>query len=88
MNVKSLKRFTLLFLKFVSASFVAYVMAFIGKELINYGSFSFVFIFISIFSAFLYVMKNQNFIGVLITNIILVAIALFLRFYVILAYGS
>lgn len=88
MRIEQLKASAIIFLKCTSALFVSYVITFVTKELINYGSFSTVFIFISTFSSFFCVLKKQSLLGILFINAVFVAIALLLRFYVVLAYGS
>ena len=87
-ELKEIRFFSLLAIKSISSIAVAYVLSFVGKEFMNYGSFSFAFIFISVFVAFFYFLKNQKFLGLIIVDASLIAIALLLRFYVILAYGS
>ena len=64
---------------------LAYVLALIGKEFIRYGTFAFLFIVISITMAFLYLVKELKFPGILLTDGILITVALFFRFYVHLA---
>ena len=88
MDLKKIQNFIALFLKGVSAFAVAYVVSLIGVELINYGSFSFTFIFISIAMAFFFLVKNQQLLGILLVDLVLVAIAFVLRFYVVSAYGT
>lgn len=72
-------------LKGLSSLVLAYVLALIGKEFIRYGLFAFVFIVISITMAFLYLVKELKFPGIILVDGILVAVALFFRFYVNLA---
>ena len=88
MQMKRIKKISLLFLKVFSAFCVAYVLAFIGKELISYGIFSFVFLLISIGMAFFYLIKPYGFFIVLCVDVGLILFALLLRFYVISAYNS
>ena len=61
---------------------LAYVLALIGKEFIRYGVFAFLFILISVTLAFLYLVKELRFPGIIFVDGILVAVALLLRFYV------
>ncbi len=83
-----MKKLSLTLFKGVSAFCLAYVLALIGQELISYGLFSFIFLLLSISAAFFYLVKGYKFLGVLIVDICLVAMAVLLRFYVILSYGS
>ena len=69
-------------LKGLSGLFLAYVLALIGKEFIQYGVFAFLFILISVTMAFLYLVKGLRFPGIVFVDGILVAVALLLRFYV------
>ena len=79
------KAISLLFLKGLSGLALAYVLALIGKEFIRYGLFAFLFIVISITMAFLYLVKDLRFPGVILVDGVLVTIALFFRLYVHLA---
>ena len=88
MDLKKVQNFIVLFLKWISAFSIAYIVSLIGAELIHYGSFSFTFIFISVAMAFLFLVKNQKLLGILLVDLVLVAIAFILRFYVISAYGT
>jgi len=88
MKIKKIKKFSLFFLKAFSAFCVAYVLAFVGKELLSYGTFSFIFLLISISMAFFYLIKPYGFFIVLCVDIGLILFALLLRFYIISAYGS
>ena len=86
--MKKMKTMGLLLFKVFSAFCFSYVLTLIGQELLSYGLFSFVFLLISIGLSFFYFIKDYKFSGVLLIDIILVAIAFLLRFYVIIAYGS
>lgn len=86
--MKKIKKSSLIFFKAFSAVCVSYVLALIGSELISYGLFSFVFLMISITLAFFYLVRPYGFITLLLIDTGLVLLALLLRFYVILAYGS
>lgn len=86
--MKKIKKISLFLLKAFSAFCVAYVLTFIGKELLLYGIFAFVFLSISISMAFFYLIKPYGFLVVLLVDIGLILFALLLRFYVITAYGS
>lgn len=86
--MKKTKQTILLSFKALTSFCVAYVLAFIGQELISYNSFSFVFIVLSIASGFFYLMKPYKFKGVLMLNLILVGLAFLMRFYIIVAYNA
>ncbi|MBC6415252.1 MAG: hypothetical protein GDA46_02545 [Bdellovibrionales bacterium] len=86
--MKKLNTVSLILFKAFLSFCLAYVLSFIGKELISYGSFSFVFIFISVYFGFFYFLKPYKFKGVFMVSLILIGIAFFLRFYVIMAYST
>jgi len=86
--MKRIKKISLFGLKLFSSFCVAYVLAFIGQELINYNSFSFVFIFLSVASGFFYLVKPYKWKAFLILNLILVGLAFFMNFYITVAYNS
>ena len=78
---------TLWFIKGLSGGILAYVLALIGREFLQYGLFAFLFIVISVTSAFLYLVKELKFPGLFLVDGFLVALALFLKFYVHLSSG-
>ena len=84
--MKKIKKITLLFLKLFSSFCVAYVITFIGQELIAYNIFSFIFILLSVASGFFYLIKPYKLKGVLILNLILVGLTFLMRFYITAAY--
>ena len=86
--MKKIKKTSLFLLKAFSAFCVAYVFAFIGKELLSYGLFAFVFLLVSIGMAFFYLVKPYNFFTLLLIDMALILFAFMLRFYVDIAYGS
>ena len=86
--MKKAKKLSLAFFKGLSALCLAYVLALVGRELISYGLFSFVFLILSISLAFLYLVRGYGFFLVLILDIFLVILAFLLRFYAAMAYGS
>ena len=87
-HIKKINKITLLVFKIFSAFCVAYVLSLIGQELLSYGLFSFIFLLFSIGWAFFLLIKPYNFLGVFIVDMVLVFIALLLRFYVIVAYSA
>ena len=86
--MKKIKKASLLIFKGVSAFCFAYVLALVGQELLSYGLFSFVFLLLSISMAFFYLVKDYKFLRVLMVDVCLIFLAVLLRFYVIMAYGS
>ncbi len=85
---KTFQKISLKLMKILSGLAIAYVIALVGQEFIRYGSFSFVFILISITMAFLYVMKGYGFITLFLIDFLLVVFAFLLRFYILWAYSS
>jgi len=85
--VKRLNKIILLTIKLFSSFMVAYVLAFVGQELINYQSFSFIFIFLSVASGFFYLIKPYQWKGVLISNLVLIGLAFLMNFYITVAYN-
>ena len=86
--MKKIKKISLLVFKGVSAFCFAYVLTLVGQDLISYGLFSFVFLLLSISLAFFYLVKDYKFFRILIVDVCLILLAVLLRFYVIIAYGS
>ena len=84
--MKKIKKILLLSLKVFSSLCVAYVIAFIGQELVSYDAFSFIFITLSVGSGFFYMIKPYKLKGVLMVNFALIAIAFLMRFYITVAY--
>ena len=85
--MKMAKNILLWLLKGLSGLILAYVAAIFGRELLNYGLFSFLFILLSVTAAFFYLVKGCRFTGVLIVDSCLVAMAISLKWYVAIAHG-
>ena len=85
--MKALYRIILWIVKGLSGVILAYVLALIGREFLQYGLFAFLFIVISVASAFLFLVKELRFPGVFLVDGFFVALALLLKFYVHLAVG-
>ncbi|MCZ0932328.1 MAG: hypothetical protein OXJ52_04145 [Oligoflexia bacterium] len=86
--MKKIKSSSLLVFKALSSFCVAYVLALIGRELLSFGLFSFVFLILSLGLSFFYLIKPYSFSSVFMLNLVLVASAVLLRFYVMTAYSS
>ena len=86
--MKKIKKLNLLLFKIFSALCFSYVVTLIGQELLSYGLFSFIFLLLSIGLAFFYLIKPYKFFGIFLIDLLLVLLAVFLRFYVIIAYNS
>ncbi len=85
---RSLRKTSLWILKAASGLTLAYVLAVAGRELLNYGLFSFMFVLLSVTAAFFYLVKGFRLAGILTVDTCLVAMAVSLRWYVVLAYGA
>ena len=86
--MKQVKSISLLMFKGLSSFCVAYVLTLIGKELLSFGLFSFVFLLLSIGLSFFYLIKPYQFFLVLSVDLVLVGVAFLLHFYVTTAYSS
>ena len=85
--MKALLRIALWTAKGLSGLILAYVLALIGREFLQYGLFAFLFIVLSVTSAFLYLVKDLKLPGLVLVDGFFVALALLLRFYVHSAVG-
>lgn len=88
MRIKQIKKISLTVFKALSSFCVAYVLTLIGRELLSFALFSFVFLILSLSISFFYLIKPYNFLTVLLLDLFLVLFALLLRFYVMTAYSS
>ena len=79
------KTILLFIFKLLSAGFTALLLAFIGQVLISYSYFSFMFVFLSVFFAFLRLVTRLRFIGVLCVDLLFILALLALRIYVFMA---
>ena len=86
--MKRVQSISLLIFKALSSFCVAYVLTLVGKELLSFGLFSFVFLLISIGLSFFYLIKPYQFFTVLLVDLALVGLAFLLHFYVTTAYSS
>ena len=76
---------TLIFIKILSAFFVAGLISFIFQILIGYGYFSFMFVFLTVFSAFFTLIKKLQIFGVLCVDMLFILFILGLRIYILIA---
>ena len=83
-----LKPISLKIIKLASGLILGFIFSVFGKELIDYGIFASVFVLLSSLLAFLYLVKDLNFLGIFLTDVLIVATALLLRLYVVLAQGA
>ena len=86
--MKRLKEISLLVFKAFSCFCVAYILTLIAKEFLSFGLFSFVFLIVSLSMSFFYVIKPYKFLTVFLIDLLLIAFAFLLRFYVMTAYSS
>ena len=73
--------------KGLSGLVFAWVLTVTGKEFIKFGLFSFVFLLLSLTGAFIYLVKNYRYIGLLFVDIIFIILVFGFGFYVNLAYN-
>ena len=76
--MKTAKKAILLALKLFFSFCVAYVAAIIGRELISYGLFSFVFVMLSVGGGFFHLIKPLGFFPLLLTGLALLIPGLWL----------
>ena len=79
------KAIGLICVKILSACFIAVLISFIGQVLIGYGYFSFMFIFLTVFSIFFTLTKKLRILGVLLVNLLFIMMLLALRIYILIA---
>ena len=79
------KIIVLFVIKVLSACFVAGLISFICQILIGYGYFSFMFIFLTVFSAFFTLIKKLQIFGVLFVDLLFILFILGLRIYILVA---
>ena len=72
----------LVILKLVTALAVALTMALIGQEMMNYGTFAFVFLMIIVAGGLLKVMSSWRMGAVLLFDLFCILVALLLRLYI------
>lgn len=73
--------------KGLSGLIFSWVLTVTGREFIQFGLFSFVFLLLSLTGAFIYLVKSYRYIGLLFVNIIFIALVFGFGFYVDLAYN-
>jgi len=74
-----------LFIKGATAFLVALTLAMIGQELMNYGTFSFVFVMVVVIGVLARIMSKWSIGAVLIFDLICALVALLLRMYILVA---
>lgn len=83
----SLEKVFLWTIKGLSGLAFAWVLTVTGREFIQFGLFSFIFLLFSLTGAFIYLVKSYRYIGLLFVNIIFIALVFGFGFYVDLAYN-
>lgn len=78
----------LIFFKLISGLGLGLTAALIGQEIIQYGSFAFVFVIVATVGAFFRVSKHWQFVGVAVFDLICILIGLLLRMYILVAPGG
>lgn len=84
---QGIKKTCLWGIKGFSAFAFAWVFTIMGKEFINFGLFSFIFLLLSLAMAFIYLVKDYKYTGVLCVDAILISLFFGFGFYVNLAYN-
>ena len=72
--------------KIFSAVGLGIFLAILGQAFVGYGMFSFVFIFLTVFFAFLSLIRKLQFFGVLSVIILIMLLVFFGRMYIMTAY--
>lgn len=75
----------LFFIKLVSGSLVGLTFALIGEEMIDYGTLSFVFVFVLFTGVVMKLAKKWSYVGIFVFDLICVLVALLLRMYILMA---
>lgn len=78
----------LLSFKLISGAAIGLTLALIGEEIIGYGTFSFIFVIVTMTGAFLKVSRSWQFVGVAAVDLICILIGLLLRMYILVAPGG
>lgn len=78
----------LLTFKVISGAAIGLTFALIGEEIVGYGTFSFLFVIVTMTGAFLKVTRSLQFVGVAAIDLICVLIGLLLRMYILVAPGG
>ena len=84
---RNIKTVCLWGIKGLSSLAFAWVLTVMGQELINFGVFSFVFLIISLTTAFIYLIRGYKYIGVFCVVAVFIALIFGFGFYVNLAYN-
>ncbi|MDE0118383.1 MAG: hypothetical protein OXM55_00045 [Bdellovibrionales bacterium] len=79
------KKYFLILFKVFSALFVGILISLIGQALMNYGYFSFMFLFLSVFFAFFTLVKKLKILGVLLVDLLFILILVLMKVYIVMA---
>lgn len=75
------------FLKCVSGALIGLTLALVGQELLSYGTFSLVFVMVTVAGVFCKVAAKWRLASLLIVDLVMVLLALSLRMYILIAPG-
>ena len=78
-------KYLLVLFKLFSAVFVGILISLIGQALMNYGYFSFMFLFLTVFFAFFTMVKKLKFLGVLMVNLLFILMIVLIKVYIVIA---
>lgn len=87
-KVTSLKKTFLWALKIFSGFIFAWVFTVMGREFINFGLFSFVFLLISLTTAFIYLVKDYKYVGLFFVLVLFMVFVVGFGFVVDIAHSS
>ncbi len=81
-------RFSLILFKLISSVLVGFFFSILGKVLIGYSHFSFMFIFLTVFFAFFNLIARLQFLGIFLVDILFIVIIGMAHLYIMTAYNS
>ena len=79
------KKYLLILFKILSALFVGVFISLIGQALMNYGYFSFMFLFLTVFFAFFSLVKKLEILGVLLVDLLFILMIVLIKVYIMMA---
>ena len=78
-------KYLLMLFKLLSAVFVGILISLIGQALMNYGYFSFMFLFLTGFFAFFTMVKKLGVLGVLLVDLLFILMIILIKVYIVIA---
>jgi len=78
-------KYALFPLKVISALLVAAFISLVGKALLHYGYFSFMFLFLTVFFAFFKLVRKLSFMGILFVDWIFILMVVLVKLYIVIA---